>query len=65
MKPGLHHDPVPVAGATGFIEFADTGSGIPEEIRKKIFDPFTTAGRQGPASASRFLRDHRGPPTAI
>ena len=31
-----------VAGDTVWLEFSDTGSGIPEEIRQKVFDPFFT-----------------------
>ena len=31
-----------VEGDSVWLEFADTGSGIPEAIRQKIFDPFFT-----------------------
>jgi signal transduction histidine kinase len=31
-----------VVGDTVWLEFSDTGSGIPEEIRQKVFDPFFT-----------------------
>jgi len=31
-----------LAGENVWLEFSDTGSGIPEEIRQKIFDPFFT-----------------------
>jgi signal transduction histidine kinase len=31
-----------VAGDHVWVEFADNGSGVPEEIRQKIFDPFFT-----------------------
>jgi len=47
------------------IEFADTGSGIPEEIRARIFEPFFTAGKRhgtglGLAIIKKIVDDHQG-----
>src|SRR6185436_6483190 len=36
------------AGTQLYLRFADTGTGMPEDVRQKIFDPFfTTKGAQG------------------
>ena len=37
------------SGGTVVISVADTGIGIPQELRDKIFEPFTKAGRAGTA----------------
>ena len=47
------------------IEFADTGGGIPEEIRGRIFEPFFTAGKRhgtglGLAIIKKIIDDHNG-----
>jgi signal transduction histidine kinase len=52
-------------GASVSIEIADTGPGIPEEIRGKLFEPFATAGKRnglglGLALARQTLLDHGG-----
>jgi signal transduction histidine kinase len=46
-------------------EFADTGAGIPEEIRHRVFEPFFTAGKRhgtglGLAIVKKIVDDHRG-----
>ncbi len=47
------------------IEVTDTGSGIPEEIRSKIFEPFFTHGKRhgtglGLAIVKKIIDDHQG-----
>jgi CRP-like cAMP-binding protein/two-component sensor histidine kinase len=47
------------------IEVSDTGSGIPEEIRTKIFEPFFTHGKRhgtglGLAIVKKIIDDHQG-----
>ena len=37
------------SGGPVVISVADTGIGIPQELRDKIFEPFTKAGRAGTA----------------
>jgi signal transduction histidine kinase len=45
-------------------EVSDTGKGIPEEIREKIFDPFFSTRHEGVglglSIVYRIIRDHRG-----
>jgi signal transduction histidine kinase/CRP-like cAMP-binding protein len=46
-------------------EFADTGGGIPEEIRTRVFEPFFTAGKRhgtglGLAIVKKIVEDHKG-----
>ncbi len=47
-----------------FIEVADNGAGIPEDIRKKIFNPFFTTKERGTglglANAFKFVQAHDG-----
>jgi K+-sensing histidine kinase KdpD len=47
------------------IEFSDTGCGIPDEIRSKIFEPFFTHGKRhgtglGLAIVKKIVDDHHG-----
>ncbi|MGB5874077.1 MAG: ATP-binding protein [Bacteroidota bacterium] len=47
------------------IEFSDTGSGIPDEIRARVFQPFFTSGKRhgtglGLAIVKRIVDDHDG-----
>ncbi|HUI31893.1 MAG TPA: ATP-binding protein [Candidatus Acidoferrales bacterium] len=47
------------------IELQDTGSGMPEEIRKTIFEPFVTYGKKhgtglGMAIVKKIIDDHHG-----
>jgi signal transduction histidine kinase len=47
------------------IEFSDTGCGIPEEIRARVFEPFFTHGKRhgtglGLAIVKKIMEDHKG-----
>lgn len=47
------------------IEFTDSGSGMPEEVKKKIFEPFMTFGKKhgtglGMAIVKKVIDDHKG-----
>jgi len=47
------------------VEFSDTGSGMPEEVQKKIFEPFMTYGKKhgtglGMAIVKKVIDDHKG-----
>jgi len=47
------------------VEFVDSGSGMPEEVKKKIFEPFMTYGKKhgtglGMAIVKKVIDDHRG-----
>ncbi|HWP83492.1 MAG TPA: ATP-binding protein [Bacteroidota bacterium] len=53
--------------ADGFvkIEFTDTGTGMPEEVKKRIFEPFMTYGKKhgtglGMAIVKKVIDDHKG-----
>lgn len=47
-----------------WVRFADTGPGVPESMRERIFHPFFTTRRDGTglglAIVQRILQDHRG-----
>ncbi|MBI4548405.1 MAG: cyclic nucleotide-binding domain-containing protein [Ignavibacteriae bacterium] len=47
------------------VEFVDTGTGMPAEIRNKIFEPFVTYGKKhgtglGMAIVKKIIDDHKG-----
>lgn len=47
------------------IEFVDTGTGMPEEVKRKIFEPFVTHGKKhgtglGMAIVKKIVDDHKG-----
>ncbi|MBI5215437.1 MAG: cyclic nucleotide-binding domain-containing protein [Ignavibacteriae bacterium] len=47
------------------IEFVDTGTGMPEEVKAKIFEPFMTFGKKhgtglGMAIVKKIIDDHHG-----
>jgi K+-sensing histidine kinase KdpD len=47
------------------IEFTDTGTGMPEEVKKKIFEPFMTYGKKhgtglGMSIVKKVIDDHKG-----
>jgi signal transduction histidine kinase len=53
-----------LAGDTAVVELADTGPGIPSELRRRIFEPFFTTKATGTGLGltvlKRILDDHRG-----
>jgi signal transduction histidine kinase len=58
---------VATVGSDGYvkIEFTDTGSGMPEEVKRKIFEPFMTYGKKhgtglGMAIVKKVIDDHKG-----
>ena len=58
-------EPAPTGdGARITIEIADSGPGIPEDIREKVFDPYFTTKAKGTglglALAYRIMEDHGG-----
>ena len=47
------------------IEFKDSGTGMPEEVKKKIFEPFMTYGKKhgtglGMSIVKKVIDDHKG-----
>jgi K+-sensing histidine kinase KdpD len=47
------------------IDFTDTGTGMPEEVKKRIFEPFMTFGKKhgtglGMAIVKKVIEDHQG-----
>lgn len=47
------------------IEFIDSGTGMPEEVKKKLFEPFMTYGKKhgtglGMAIVKKVIDDHKG-----
>ena len=47
------------------IEFTDTGTGMPEEVKRKIFEPFMSYGKKhgtglGMAIVKKVIDDHKG-----
>ncbi|HEY4613451.1 MAG TPA: ATP-binding protein [Bacteroidota bacterium] len=58
---------VVTAPENGFVkvDFVDSGTGMPEEVRKRIFEPFVTFGKKhgtglGMAIVKKVVDDHRG-----
>ena len=54
-----------VLGDSWELAVADTGTGIPEDLRPRIFEPFVTAGKEhgtglGLAIAREIVRGHGG-----
>jgi signal transduction histidine kinase len=52
-------------GAAVRIEFVDSGTGMPEEVKKRIFEPFMTHGKKhgtglGMAIVKKVIDDHKG-----
>lgn len=47
------------------IEFIDTGTGMPEEVKRKVFEPFVTYGKKhgtglGMSIVKKVIDDHKG-----
>jgi len=47
------------------IEFTDTGTGMPEEVKRRIFEPFVTYGKKhgtglGMSIVKKVIDDHKG-----
>ena len=52
-------------GTMCMIEFADTGFGMPDDVKRKIFEPFVTHGKKhgtglGMAIVKKIIDDHNG-----
>jgi len=53
------------AGGMVKVDFKDTGTGMPEEVKRKIFEPFVTYGKKhgtglGMAIVKKVMDDHKG-----
>jgi K+-sensing histidine kinase KdpD len=53
------------AGGMVKVDFKDTGTGMPEEVKQKIFEPFVTYGKKhgtglGMAIVKKVMDDHKG-----
>jgi len=53
--------------SNGFVkvEFVDSGTGMPEEVKKRLFEPFMTYGKKhgtglGMAIVKKVIDDHKG-----
>jgi signal transduction histidine kinase len=62
---GKGHIGVKKTGTCVLVELEDTGPGIPDCIRDRLFEPFLTSGKQnglglGLALARRTVRNHGG-----
>jgi signal transduction histidine kinase len=47
------------------VDFKDTGTGMPEEVKQRIFEPFVTFGKKhgtglGMAIVKKVMDDHKG-----
>jgi signal transduction histidine kinase len=47
------------------IDFKDSGTGMPEEVKKRIFEPFMTFGKKhgtglGMSIVKKVIDDHKG-----
>ena len=47
------------------VDFKDTGTGMPEEVKRRIFEPFVTFGKKhgtglGMAIVKKVMDDHKG-----
>jgi signal transduction histidine kinase len=47
------------------MQFTDTGKGMPEEVKKKLFEPFVTYGKKhgtglGMAITKKIVNEHKG-----
>ena len=58
---------VTTIGQNGYvrIDFTDTGTGMPEEVKKRIFEPFMTYGKKhgtglGMSIVKKVIEDHKG-----
>ncbi|MCS7229043.1 MAG: cyclic nucleotide-binding domain-containing protein [Candidatus Kryptonium sp.] len=48
-----------------YMQFTDTGKGMPEEVKKKLFEPFVTYGKKhgtglGMAITKKIITEHKG-----
>ncbi|HTR80203.1 MAG TPA: ATP-binding protein [Bacteroidota bacterium] len=53
------------AGGMVKVDFKDTGTGMPEEVKRRIFEPFVTYGKKhgtglGMAIVKKVMDDHKG-----
>ncbi len=53
------------AGGMVKVDFKDTGTGMPEEVKRRIFEPFVTFGKKhgtglGMAIVKKVMDDHKG-----
>ena len=66
LESEVARDPELTAGRYAVFRIADTGTGIPEELRERIFDPFFTTKEQGKGpglglpTVLSIVRSHQG-----